>query len=121
MNARKIAGILIVCIALVLGYVLVLSPWTITFLNVLPFGLNILYLGMWSLATLAAGDIEPNDDFDTAEQIVAGVYEGELHNGIWPHDNEDFYKGTLVAGQLIYVNVTSTLETSAFLYDDNRK
>ena len=71
--------------------------------------------------TIALGDTEPNDDFDTAEQIVAGVYEGELHNGIWPHDNEDFYKVTLVAGQLIYVNVTSTPETSVFLYDEQRE
>lgn len=71
--------------------------------------------------TIALGDTEPNDDFDTAEQIVAGAYEGELHNGFWPHDNEDFYKVTLVAGQLIYVNVTSTPETSVFLYDEQQE
>ena len=53
-KARKVILISIVCIGLVLGYALTLNAWTITFCGVSPGGPNILYLGSWVLATLAA-------------------------------------------------------------------
>ncbi|MCK5291219.1 MAG: hypothetical protein KAR39_04275 [Thermoplasmata archaeon] len=69
------------------------------------------------ISATAIGDTEPNDDFDNAEQIVAGVYEGELSS----NDNNDYYEVALVAGQLIYVNVTSTPETSVELYNGQQE
>lgn len=69
-------------------------------------------------SSIAVGDTEPNDDFDNAEQIVAGSYVGTLDCGWFGCDDHDYYKVTLVAGQIIYVNVTSTPETSVWLYDE---
>lgn len=54
MKVSEVLAIPIVCVALLLGYVLVLDAWTITFLNISPMGLNVLYLGIWVLAALAA-------------------------------------------------------------------
>lgn len=72
------------------------------------------------LSATAIGDIEPNDDFDNAEQIAAGSYDGELDCGWFGCDDYDYYKVTLVAGQIIYVNVTSTPETSVTLKDEQK-
>ena len=69
----------------------------------------------------ATGDTEPNDDFDNAEQIVAGSYDGTLDCGWFGCDDNDYYKVTLVAGQIIYVNVTSTPETNVKLYDEQKE
>lgn len=80
----------------------------------------IAFLSILLSPAIVLGDTEPNGDFDSAEQIVAGVHEGELDCFIWC-DDEDYYKATLVAGQLIYVNVTSTPETSVFLYDEQQE
>ncbi|TET92013.1 MAG: hypothetical protein E3J35_00705 [Methanomassiliicoccales archaeon] len=78
-------------------------------------------MGTLLLPTTAIGDTEPNDDFDTAEQIVAGSYDGELDCGWFSCDDYDYYRITLVAGQVIYVNVTSTPETSVTLYNEQRE
>ena len=72
------------------------------------------------LSATVIGDTEPNDDFATAEQVSAGSYDGALDCGWFSCDDYDYYKVTLVAGQIIYVNVTSTPQTSVTLSDEQK-
>lgn len=89
--------------------------------RVFPFFVIVSIVTMLLLSTTSIGDAEPNDDFDDAEQVVAGVYEGELGSGIIWRDNYDYYRVAMVAGQIIYLNVTSTPETDVTLYDEQQE
>ena len=68
-----------------------------------------------SLPTVRA-DVEPNDDFATAEAVTPGTHTGALDSV----DVNDYYKTTLTAsGQTVYVNVTvpGSLTMDLNLYD----
>lgn len=92
--------------------------------------LTMLSLSMLTLAfnlRTVVADTEPNDDFNHAELITPGLYEGSFHRDPGPSDEEDFYKITgIMPGQEIEVKWASTVKnmyTWNFwhaLYDEDR-
>lgn len=80
----------------------------------------------FNLQTVMA-DNEPNDDFNQAELITPGLYEGSFHRDPGPTDEEDYYKITNIkAGQEIKVKwaftVKNMYQTNFWkaLYDEDR-